>query len=171
MKVVMLDVDGVLNNVHDMRENLESGRALDHKNWNAESCAALAEIVRKTDAKIVISSTWRKHVSLGQHLAEWWNEEFSAAKIPSVCIGITGGSRNGFRGREVNDWLINHPEITNYLVLDDDSDFYSNQPRICVDSELGLRDIHVETAVQLLNGGEFIPISCMEERNPPVDGA
>jgi hypothetical protein len=49
MKVVMLDVDGVLNNVHDMRENLESGRALDHKNWNAESCAALAEIVRKTD--------------------------------------------------------------------------------------------------------------------------
>ena len=58
MKVIFLDIDGVLNS-----------RAYDRKrNWNEQSdidetrLTLVKEIVDATEAKIVLSSTWRQHL-------------------------------------------------------------------------------------------------------------
>lgn len=57
MKVIFLDIDGVLNS-----------RTYDRKrNWNEQTdidetrLPLIKEIVDATDAKIVLSSTWRQH--------------------------------------------------------------------------------------------------------------
>jgi hypothetical protein len=165
MKVIFLDIDGVLNNVTDTEAGNGDPFALDHKNWNFFSKLALTEIVKKTGAKVVISSSWRKMAPD----VSWWNEQFALGGIEAECIDITGSSRNGFRGREVRDWLKTNP-VESYVILDDESDFYRDQPRVWVDMNHGLRPWHVEQVVNLLNNGNFTPLYCMEERNPPADG-
>jgi hypothetical protein len=164
LRVIFLDIDGVLNNAGDMNAGAWVG-AIDHTNWTKPALAALAEIVARTGAKIVISSTWRKIESE----PAWWNKEFAACGLPLDCIGITGSAHNGFRGREVRAWLADHTDVETYVVLDDESDFYLDQPRIYVDSWGGLLQHHVQPAVALLEGGEFMPLRCMEERNPPPE--
>lgn len=165
MKIIFLDIDGVLNNITDDQEGNGDPFALDHQNWSSLSKAALNEIVKQTGAKVVISSSWRKM----QPDIGWWNEQFAIGGIVADCISVTPGSENGFRGREIRQWLKDR-DIETYVILDDESDFYSDQPRIHVDMFHGLLMHHVPQAISLLNGDKFAPIYCMEERNPPHDG-
>jgi len=55
MKVIFLDIDGVLNSVKSMIESK-------YEKWSdepsIENIGWLNYIIEKTDAKIVISSTW-----------------------------------------------------------------------------------------------------------------
>lgn len=168
MKIIFLDIDGVLNTLLT-GDYLADGFQFDHTNWGGQQCLALRKIIDQTNAKVVISSTWRKHIDLGFHETERWNHEFASAGIPAVCIGVTGNARNNFRGREVRDWLSEHPEVTEYVILDDESDFYPDQPRVRVNSETGLSDRDMAFAVALLSGEPHTPLWCKTELNPPVD--
>jgi len=163
MKVIFLDIDGVLNNWQSMHEG-NWVNEIDWTNWDTDALVRLSSIATETGAKIVISSTWRKIIGTS---IEWWNEQFFEAAAPLECVGITGSARNGFRGREVADWVENCPGLTAYVILDDDSDFYEWQPRVHTPGQFGLLDEHITEAVRLLNGGEFTPIQCMEELNVP----
>ena len=58
MKIIFLDVDGVLNNINDFKqkknkEELEHGLVL-----SKPKIKLLHQIQEKTGAKIVLSSTW-----------------------------------------------------------------------------------------------------------------
>jgi hypothetical protein len=167
LKIIFLDIDGVLNNLKDMKsdEPQTDVWVRDYRKWNKEALEILNDIVEETGAKIVISSSWRKL----EPDFQWWNEQFRLVKIDAECVGITPISRNGFRGREVKEYLSEHPEIESYVILDDESDFYPDQPRVHIAMGVGLRFTHKKLAIQLLNGKQFKPIFCMKERNPPVD--
>ena len=162
MKIIFLDIDGVLNNYSSMAEGTWV-QALDHTNWDRKSLDALQSIVDATQAWVVISSSWRKI----KPSVVWWNEQFKAAGLNLNCIDITGGSSNGFRGREVAEWC-DSVEPLDFVILDDDSDFYPEQPRVWVNGQFGLTQEHATRAIELLNGAEMTPIRCMEEINPPV---
>ena len=166
MKIIFLDIDGVLNNTSDSHSDtpFTDVWSRDHTNWWPHSVNVLGDIVAATGAKIVISSSWRKL----EPDIEWWNEQFRLAKIEVECIGITPSSRNGFRGREIKQYLSEHPKISSYVILDDESDFYPDQPRVHIAMDNGLLHTHKESIIQLLHGGSFTPIFCMEERNPPT---
>ena len=56
MKVIFLDVDGVLNSMDYLEENYEDYRL--HP-INRICVERLARIVRQTDARLVLSSSWR----------------------------------------------------------------------------------------------------------------
>lgn len=124
MKVIFLDIDGVLNVIPQGHDDYG---AIFHPHFVDN----LRNIIESTEAKIVISSTWR--YSGLTIMKEMW----SARDLPGEVIDITPShidmNRNlPFmerleRGSEIQEWLDNHPEVTNYVILDDDTDMMSHQ--------------------------------------------
>ena len=67
------------------------------------------------------------------------------------------------RGHEIQYWLDIHPEVTNYVILDDDNDFLDTQQKYfiqtsqnidhsdCVDIGYGLTSICTDKAIKILN--------------------
>ena len=166
MKIIFLDIDGVLNTggadalypwVH----------VLNHKNWHKSAVKRLDWLCKKTGAVVVISSTWRK---LGMSSVEWWNSEFYQAGARHISvIDCTGNAHNGFRGREVRDFLLDCDslQVEKYLCIDDDSDFYPYQPRVRTKCNLGLTQGNAWEAYAILMGAsKGTSKRCMEERNP-----
>lgn len=117
--VIFLDIDGVLN-----RDNF-------HEDENAERVVEefvknLAEIVRRTNAEIILSSSWRYGFSRLQkgNIHEAYIKMFhmiSKYRIP--IAGSTPLFRNGPNGRplEIRFWLTGRPGIRNFLILDDET--------------------------------------------------
>ncbi len=64
-----------------------------------------------------MSSTWRLNRTI--------EESTAALSIP--IFDKTGRDPKAFRGNEIKAWLDNHPEVTNYVILDDSSDFLEEQ--------------------------------------------
>lgn len=158
--------DGVLNN---RRSKSHFGH---YVGCDDDKLERLKQIVDATDAKIVVSSTWRLDVSRGngtfwasgiyqyliENLQKWHLEVFD---ITPEC-----GSSRGERGREIHTWLQDHEDlgVTNWVVLDDEyfSDF--NNPEFDIDKHLvktsfyalngGLQEEHVNKAIEILNEDE-----------------
>lgn len=117
-RAIFLDVDGVLNSEQHMIENYESGKSNipDHMELQNDALICLKEIVDKTGAHIFISSTWRKHNS------ELNNLRKQLKKVGLYFAGVTPELRDKRRGDEIRALLEMHPEIKQFVILDDDSD-------------------------------------------------
>ena len=135
-KVIFLDIDGVLNLRNRTRDKFGS---IFHAKWVAN----LKRITDATNAKIVISSTWR-HDGLETMQAMW-----KKRNLPSGVIDITphlySKDFSVPRGCEIEMWLkdkkfqrinwckatqleyLEKTEIENYIILDDDSDMLYKQ--------------------------------------------
>ena len=126
MKIIFLDIDGVLNLIPQGHD--EFGGI-----FHSHFVNNLKRVIDETGAKIVISSTWR-HDGL-QRMKDMWEKR----NLPGDVIDITPdcnvlfkeGSFNFLdeidRGHEIEYWLVKHPEVKNYVILDDDNDFLPNQ--------------------------------------------
>lgn len=122
MKVVFLDVDGVLNS---RRTSIAFGgiphniTPRDVAMLDPVGLGLIRNIVRAADAKVVLSSTWR--------LTHEWQDVGKAFDLP--IIGATPrGTLNGYeRGHEIKAWLDDHAEVTHYAIIDDDSDMLEQQ--------------------------------------------
>lgn len=125
MKVIFLDFDGVLNSATSFL--YESNRRKRHKEQNLKGpvnetlsmhcCAAFQEVLYTyPDVKVVLSTTWRLMFELG-----WLQGKLAEYKIEADrVIGCTPEERHtGSRGIEISRWLANHPEVTHYVIIDD----------------------------------------------------
>ena len=144
MKVIFLDIDGVLN-----LPGAELGYSKMGAKWrdlwtekdpsrlNAYSIVFspsaiyhLGEIVRQTGAKIVISSTWRRGSDLEEMKGWFLDPDISEAIIGKTpCFYSTShpelADKQGRvqRGEEIYWYIQNSKEeITRYAVIDDDGD-------------------------------------------------
>lgn len=144
MKVIFLDVDGVLNNPRTKTRTRDGWRFVD--DYLVER---LAQIVRATQAKVVLSSSWR----------EGWDDNeiyFQDLRRKLVSYNILLQDRTGkwrkTRAQEIMEYLAQHPEITNYVILDDVPDFssigYKNV--ILTNDLLGLTEQNVKEAIEIL---------------------
>ena len=70
-------------------------------------------IISQTDAKIVITSSWKNYLSLWNIVRMW-----RYRKISGQVIGVTP-SVSIYRGDEIDKWLCQHRGITNYVIIDD----------------------------------------------------
>jgi hypothetical protein len=118
MKVIFLDFDGVLNSEASMRmehrrKNVRAGSTL-----SALACSNLQYILEQdSSVTIVVSSTWRKthtRVQLQNILASYGVD---GARV----VGFTP-SLGSNRALEIDLYLADHPNITKFVILDDDQD-------------------------------------------------
>lgn len=145
MKIIFLDIDGVLNVIPQGHD--EFGAV-----FHCEFVNNLEKIILLTGAKIVISSSWRKsglvvmqqmwqkrglpgqvidttpslYVFKGTDNIRFWNSKLDQKKTPRI---------KGYsipRGSEIDYWLKNEAEnicteIESYVILDDDTDMLYEQ--------------------------------------------
>jgi hypothetical protein len=88
----------------------------------------LSEWCNETDTKICISSTWKNHFGIkDKRIPEKWEDALVKLGFkPGTYVGITETYRT-LRGDEIKDWLDKHPAVTDYAILDDDSDMLPEQ--------------------------------------------
>jgi len=130
MRVVFLDFDGVLNNSSSMFTNTYMPGALAERLINANpdpvSVKLLDYLLIHTDARIVVSSSWRNGCRSHLELQEILRDAFKLTHWDRV-IGMTQYSTRVIRGVEIDNWVQAHPEITHYVIIDDDSDMMDHQ--------------------------------------------
>lgn len=160
MKILFLDIDGVLN-THEVTIAM-CGQI--HK----DKITRLNKILEVTDCKIVLSSAWRYIIHRGEANLQGLDWLFrSHGMLPNRLIGITPPDTmipkiyNGVpkewpveneRGSLITRYLFeNHPLIENkdYMVIDD-MDLgikKAGHPFVQTDSTEGLQDRHVDEII------------------------
>lgn len=141
MKVIFLDFDGVLNSRQSFafwhrKRDQEKWEKQMYESWTGTLHEYLAQefcpiatsnmellIERVPEVKIVVSSTWRilNDVPALKKILE---------PFPTVArriIDVTPRAASRVRGEEIKTWLDNHPEVTGYVIIDDDSDMLDEQ--------------------------------------------
>ena len=120
MKVIFLDIDGVLNG---SRTCLALGGYPmsfedDMDKFDKVAIAALRNFCLAVDIKMVLASAWRIHYTAEQ-----------AANALDLPIIDRTPSLPTKRGEEIKAWLDAHPEVERYAILDDDPDMLGEQLR------------------------------------------
>lgn len=107
MKVLFLDIDGVLNTY-----------PIGKKHWrlNPALVAKLKDSVEKHNAVIVLTSSWRQY----DFPARTFKSLSDAGWSNPPIIGKTKRMDN--RGEEILQWLSENPITNSYIVLDDELD-------------------------------------------------
>ena len=153
-KYIFLDFDGVINT--------PKGK------FAKKAVANLLHLVERSDAKIIISSTWRLQGM--EYIQQLWQEY----QLPGEVIGLTPSCNSinfsnvdgqeewqglhGCKGLEIAEWLrLNAKEPYRYIILDDEEDFLFSQREhlVKVEGSKGLDKADVRVAIQILNTKEI----------------
>lgn len=158
MKVIVLDFDGVLNSRGSFLYETRKRDALDefqkeevcpvNETLCNVCCSNFQYILDKVpDAKIVISSSWRNLYEL-----DWLKDKLSTYGIDSSrVIDKTPSVFSGDRGREVKLWLNDHPDVKEYVILDDNRvDGFDEDVFVRTSWNAGLTLEHSLKAIQIL---------------------
>lgn len=148
MLVIFLDIDGVLNCSETMRKSRKArGKGVGRYSSMIDTGMVhrLNRIISATGAVCVLSSSWRILLKPEQ-MESVLQEHGFIGKI----IDRTGSC--GHRGNEIRDWLLAHPEVEKYIVLDDeDSDMDGQYDHLIKTSwDTGIEDEHVTLAINRL---------------------
>lgn len=165
-KIIFLDIDGVIAIPSVLKDGLFG--------LSDDKQKLLGKILAETDAKIVLSSSWR-YATIERTKEHLEKEGFLFNdKLIGVTIRAyqwlekgTGIHLSIPRGVEIKQWIDTHIHSDNgkdwnrkklgkdwnYVILDDDSDMLLEHKDnfIRTDSELGLTDDDVTGAVGILN--------------------
>lgn len=154
MKIVFLDIDGVLNSRrYDRTRDFKKDDAIDESRL-----PLLRRIIDLSGAKIVLSSTWRtswdKDPSRCDGSGKYVNTVFAKYGLEifdkTPYFGVTAERKD-----EIKDWLEYPPEpIESFVILDDSPFGWGELSERFVKTNpiagLGLEPEHVEKALELL---------------------
>ena len=120
MKVVFVDIDGVLNTPMWTYRNDKFICSYNHpddgKMNNFQAMCWLNELCHKEDLKIVASSVWRR-------LCDYRSAFYKSGLAEDVeILGSTPYLEGQTRGQEIKLYSQDHPEIESFIILDDGSD-------------------------------------------------
>ncbi len=141
LKILFLDIDGVLCTLRSHFAYGDKGGLMSA--WDITCCQMIRRLCKKYNYKIVISSTWRNSTGrikvLDYYLAMYGLIDY-CYKYPDM---VTGAERlkledewktpnseripGKTRGTEIKMWLDKHPEVTKYIIVDDDVDMLDEQ--------------------------------------------
>jgi hypothetical protein len=136
MKVIFLDIDGVLNCA-----KTSNPRKLPYI-VDKKLLARLKRLLERTGAKVVLSSTWR-YDPAGIFSAKHWG-------IPFIDVIPDRPKRP--RRDEILEWLSRHPRVKRYAVIDDEDDELDDLPLFQPSASTGLTRAIVAGAAKYLEG-------------------
>ena len=173
MKIIFLDIDGVLNHQRFFKERFDAkkqDKLLEKKDGklsiklkadfyaeeiDPKSVENLNELIENTGAKVVISSTWRLGTEIETLQAILEKRGFVGEVIGKTPVGCGCCQR----GNEIHKWLEDNRDIVgedgnNYVILDDDSDmlYWQRNNFVNVDQYVGLTPKQVYKATRFLTG-------------------
>lgn len=155
MKVIFLDIDGVLNFIN-CKDRIRNIPFVNHK-----KILLLKRIIDKTNAKVVLSSTWRygwydiENGDTDTFDAYDFNKLTEKLKEYNIeFISKTPESNHYHRGLEIKEWFENwNGEIIEKFVILDDVDnmnpFMNNL--VLIDPNYGLTKKDVKRAIKILS--------------------
>jgi HAD domain in Swiss Army Knife RNA repair proteins len=141
MKVIFLDHDGVIclsnqwgNRYKKQKKHIdsnlsESEMSVDYRfdDFDQKALKVLNKIIQKTDCEIVVSSDWKKWATL-EEMGDYYQRQGIIKRPIGYTTSILKGDLKFFdyntnleetRSYEIQDYLKNHPEITNWVAIDD----------------------------------------------------
>jgi len=137
-KILFLDCDGVLNKA------CTDG---DTQYFNPDCFLWFRDIVARTDAKVVLSSSWRQFNAWYEMLRDFF------AVLGIDLIGKT--DELDTREEEIGKWILEHrDEIATYVVIDDwdmADAFPGHFVGTCAPRRIGLDKDFADAAVAILN--------------------
>jgi hypothetical protein len=166
MKLIFLDIDGVLNHeqfyVRRHEADFKGYGKHPISEFDFNSVKVLNYIIEETGAKVVVSSTWR----LGKTV-EQLQSILDSVGFKGEVIAKTPNLRNEgdyvFRGNEILKWIKDNKELIaqdyheyeNYVIFDDDSDmlYWQKDNFLQVDRFVGLTYHVAYKAIRILNRG------------------
>lgn len=122
MKVIFLDIDGVLNCA-----TTPNPRKLPYI-VDPKLLRRFKRLLQRTGAKVVLSSTWR-YDPAGLFSAKHWGVPF---------IDVTPDMPHRPRRDEVIAWLKSHPKVKRFVVIDDEDDELDELPLFQPSAKTGL---------------------------------
>jgi hypothetical protein len=139
MKILFLDIDGVLNSMRNVRAynrfpmpNVESEAELD-----PIAIGMIRKICDLTKSSIVLSSTWRDYVDPIEFGKKY--------NLPIVDKTISGS-----KARSIRLYREERPEIVKYAIIDDDDMQDVNNNQVFTDLDNGMLCEHFFKLMELL---------------------
>jgi hypothetical protein len=168
--IFFLDMDGVLNTarvclthpkdtIHNMYGRIDPICVNFINKW-----AAIIKDEYNVDTEIVLSSTWRgrhdESGTLDMMFGAMGLQPFVHKDFKTRRTGMTIDGVSDIRGFQIRDWLNDHPEVKNWIIIDDDSDFTEEQkPRhIHTDVNNGIlfeHHLQFEEMIEKIYSGEI----------------
>jgi len=145
MNIIFLDIDGVLVSSNHL---LSNGR--NREDFDPQCVQYLNELLQKTEAKIVISSNWRRIYSLNE-----LRYLFRKNNILDRIIGVTPFfNLTTMRGDEIQAYLSNSKEkIRNFVIFDDEENMLNLSTHyIQTDFQVGIQKKDIEQALAFFTG-------------------
>ena len=152
--VLFLDVDGV---ICTDRAYYASGQDKDKsilRTWDPVSINLVSRLCQDFDLEVVVSSTWRQRYDVPLILlTHGFRGNFHKDDKTPLVARFSGPSR----GEEIASWLEDHPEVKNFIILDDE---YIGQKElqpyhVQTDSNDGILTKHYDQAVYILKRFNF----------------
>lgn len=123
IKVIFLDIDGVLNNSKTTRTTSQT-----HYTFvGARHIKNLKRIINSTEAKVVLSSDWRYDRDDPRYNGDYLELRNELLRYGIRFYGFTPELPSSHRGAEIDQWLREHDEVENFVILDDRSDIEPNK--------------------------------------------
>lgn len=174
MKVIFLDIDGVLNDtayfkwrhLHKPVPKYESSLDFHVSMINPKKCELLNQVIAETDAKIVVSSTWRHDPEIATILTSVGITAEFLGITPCFSAGLKCPETKGLhipRGLEIEHYISEHYPfdykervyngLEGYVILDDDGDMLYHQRKNFVHTNgfRGLTPRDAAKAIKVLN--------------------
>ncbi len=111
MKVIFLDVDGVLNSDEYIKGTIKSNIQGIEKHVDVEKIKLLRQAIDQTNAKVVLTSSWR--------LTKMAQELIKLLITYGIYADSTPYIRNE-RGLEIKQWLADNQNVEDFVILDDE---------------------------------------------------
>ena len=160
MKVIFLDIDGCLN-TEEWRNSTED---YFDKPICEEHMSFLKFLCDATEARIVLSSSWREHWNEGEQqadpLGKYFNKIFAkyGLKIHSKTPEL-----HGDRKAEIESWIDNYKNQVEEFVIIDDVDYGFDKHFVKTSDQTGLDEEASEKAIEFLSPDYSEPINIDEQ--------
>lgn len=161
--IIFLDIDGVLVTTRGTDYWLKTKCDIFEDNSCYElfcpnSVEALNKLIRLTDSKIVVISSWRRTLTLSQI-----REKFKSRGVKGEILGVTPYLNDEIeRGREIELWMQKNGTPKSYVIIDDDCD-------VDIMDKYFPNDRCVQTSVALGIAGKYSYKRAISILNKPVE--